>query len=68
MKMFKLHDQRYTVDGAKLRRARMKKGYTQSQFAYICGWSGAYQWKLEAGRVETIGEATKNIIALVFKK
>lgn len=61
-KIFKLHDQRYQVDGRKLARARAGTGLNMSEFAYKCGWTCSYQWRLENDRVETVCEGTKNVI------
>lgn len=66
--MFELVDTRYRVDGRKLARAREKAGLNQSEFAFSCGWTSGYQWQLENGRVDTVGEATKNVIEDVLKR
>ena len=66
-RMFELTDKRYKIDGGKLARAREKTGLNQSEFAYSCGWTSGYQWQLENGRVDTVSEATKNVIEDVFQ-
>jgi len=60
--MFKLTDTRYRIDGRKLQLVREKMGLNMSEFAYACDWTCAYQWQLENGRVESVCEATKNVI------
>ena len=62
MSIFKLHDQRYSVDGRELARARAETGKNMSEFAYRCGWSCSYQWQLENDRVGSVSEATKNVV------
>lgn len=62
MNIFKLHDQRYSIDGRELARARAETRLNMSEFAYRCGWTCAYQWQLENDRVESVSEATKNVI------
>lgn len=66
--MFKLVDTRYKIDGRKLVRAREGTGLNQSEFGYACGWTSGYQWQLENDRVDTVGEATKNVIEDVLKR
>lgn len=65
--MFKLVDTRYKIDGRKLARARERAGLNQSECAYSCGWTSGYQWQLENDRVDTVGEATKNVIEDVLQ-
>jgi len=61
--MFILRDKRYEVDGRELMRKRLKhNGCTLERFAYLCGWTSAYQWKLENGAVKTVCEEAKNLI------
>ena len=62
MSIFKLHDQRYSIDGRELARARANTGLNMSEFAWKCGWSCSYQWQLENDCVESVAEATKNVI------
>lgn len=62
MGIFKLHDQRYQIDGRELARARAETGMNMSEFAYRCRWTPQYQWQLENDRVESVGEGTKNVI------
>ncbi len=64
--MFTLVDTRYKIDSRKLRLAREKIGLNMSEFAYACGWTPQYQWKLENSRVNAVSEATKNVIAGVL--
>lgn len=66
--MFKLVDTRYKIDSEKLRLAREKKNLNQSEFAFACGWSPQYQWRLENFYVESVSEATKNVIEDVLKE
>ncbi len=68
MTIFELHDRRYRVDGRELARARAKTGLDMSEFAYRCGWSCSYQWQLENDRVETVAEATKNVVEGVLRE
>lgn len=65
--MFKLVDTRYKIDGRKMARARERVGLNQSEFAFSCGWTSGYQWQLENDRVDTVGEATKNVIEGVLQ-
>jgi len=65
--MFTLVDQRYKLDGPALMRARLEKNLTLTKFAEACAWSPAYQWKLEGHEIESISEATKNVIEDVLK-
>ena len=60
--MFKLIDQRYQLDGRELARRRHETGLNMSEFAYRCGWTCSYQWKLENDFVDTVSEGTKNVI------
>jgi len=60
--MFKLIDTRYKIDGRRLQLTRERLGLNMSQFAYACGWSCSYQWQLENGRVDSVSEATKNVV------
>lgn len=60
--MFVLTDKRFKVNGRKIQLAREKIGLNMSQFAYACNWSCSYQWQLENDRVDTVCEATKNVI------
>ena len=62
MDIFKLHDQRYSINGQELARARATTGLNMSEFAYKCGWSCSYQWQLENDLVESVAEATRNVI------
>jgi len=66
--MFKLSDQRYKIDGAKLQHARENIKMNMSQFAYACGWTCGYQWQLENGRVVTVSESTKKVIEGVLNE
>jgi len=68
--MFTPCDTRYEVDGDALRIARERRDITQKRFAYLCGWSSTYQWKLERGHVSTICQDTVDLInkALVTKE
>lgn len=68
MSCFKLVDTRYRVDGRELAWTREGLGLNQSQFAYACGWSSGYQWQLENGRVDSVSEATKNVIEDVIER
>ena len=65
--MFELIDQRYKIDSCKLRLAREKCNMNMSQFAYACGWSCSYQWRLENNCVATISESTKKVIEGALK-
>ena len=60
--MFKEFDKRFTINGRELARVRRKLDVTQSRFAYLCKWSGPYQWRIEHGHVRTVSEATHNVI------
>lgn len=66
--MFKLKDQRYAVDGSALRDERKRLGVKVSVFADACGWSAAYQYKLERGEIETVSESTKCVIECTLRK
>lgn len=58
--VFKLHDKRFVVNGDALREAREDLGLTLAQFAVMCEWSTAYQWKLENGTANSsVSEMTK---------
>lgn len=48
--VFKLCDKRYVLDSAALRERRMATHATQTEFASMCGWSSAYQCRLENAR------------------
>ncbi len=65
--MFTLVDTRYKINSEKLQHAREETGLNMSEFAYACGWSPQYQWKLENRRVDAVSEATKNVIEDVLK-
>lgn len=68
--MFTLVDRRYKINGRKLQYARENISYNSmnmSQFAFACGWTCGYQWKLENNRVETISESTKKVIESVLR-
>ena len=67
MSIFKLHDQRYSVDGRELARMRVEMGKNMSEFAHKCGWTCSYQWQLENDIVESVSEATKNVIEGALK-
>ena len=60
--LFTLIDKRYKIDGRKLAQAREAKEMNMSEFAYACDWSPQYQWQLENGRIDSICEATMNVI------
>lgn len=65
--MFTLVDTRYKIDSRKLQLAREGINLNMSEFAYECGWSPQYQWKLENDYVPAVSEATKNVIEDVLK-
>lgn len=65
--MFTLVDTRYKIDSRKLRLAREETGKNQSEFAYACGWTPQYQWRLENDYVDSVSEATKNVIEDVLR-
>jgi transcriptional regulator with XRE-family HTH domain len=67
MKIFKLVDKRYRIDGQELQYARRRAGLTAMQCAELCGWSRSYQSALENGSVATVSEATKNVLVSVCK-
>ena len=62
MTIFKMIDQRFQSNGRALARGRAATGLNMSEFAYKCGWTCSYQWKLENDRVETVSEGTKNVM------
>ena len=64
--MFKLVDKRYSFDGGELWSARDEAEITQVEFATFCGWSAQYQWRLENGLVETIGDAARCALLNAF--
>ena len=66
--MFKIDNCRYQIDGAALRTARKDLGIDQDIFAGRCGWSPAYQCRIESGDVEIVNEKTKNIIERVLRE
>lgn len=68
MTIFKIIDKRYQIDGRELARSRAKTSLNMSEFAYRCGWSCSYQWKLENDRVDTLSEGAKKVIEGVLEK
>lgn len=65
--MFTLVDTRYKIDSRKLQLAREGISLNMSEFAYACGWTPQYQWRLENDYVNAVSEATKNVIEDVLK-
>jgi len=66
--LFKLQDMRYTFDPDELKRARVAAGLTLKEFAFECGWTLQYQWRLENGFAETVCEATKKMVEKTFNQ
>ena len=63
--LFSVYEIRYTINATKLRRLRKRLALKQSSFAGACGWSRAYQAKLENGSVVSVTEATAAVISAV---
>lgn len=65
--IFELIDTRYRIDSRSLQLKREELGLNMSQFAYACGWTCSYQWQLENDRVDSVSEATRNVVCDVIK-
>jgi len=61
MQIFTPAEPRFYINNGALRDARLKLMLTQEQFAVKCGWSAAYQWKLE-NVIDEVNEFTKKQI------
>lgn len=59
--------ERWKVDSGLLRKVRVASGLSQAAVAELCGWSQAYQSKLESGAVETIQRQQRDILLKALK-
>lgn len=67
--VFTMHEKRYRLNGQQLANVRRRTTeLTSQQFAGACGWSPSYQSRLERGLVDTVSEATKNVIETVLRE
>lgn len=59
---------RYPLNSFELIRLRESIPLSVEQFAAIVGWSPAYQYKLESGKVKTVSAKTANEICSAFSR
>lgn len=69
--VFKLCDRRFQLDSEALRARRQAAGASQTEFAVMCGWSSAYQCRLEnawCDRPLEVSESTALIVDGVLRE
>lgn len=65
--IFAAEQPRYRVNPRMLRLAREQTGLSSKDFGAWMGWSGAWQQALESGKVKTVTQETRDIIAAFLK-
>lgn len=63
--VFRLCDKRYTLDSDALRARREATHTSQTEFARMCGWSSAYQCRLENARRDAPVEVCESTVHIV---
>lgn len=61
-------ERRFAVDGTAIKSLREKIGCSVREFCRRAGWSRAYQRKIEAGEIRTVGDDTASVMLTVFKE